>query len=101
MVKKIKKPFIMVIRNAKRGSGSWFHEKRHEWQEERFGLLSLTANLHHYLVILCLVTALYFKEFAVQSIILLILNDWLLELDADYYALKKVGLRAWLNRDWV
>lgn len=94
-------PVTFVVRYCRRGSAAWFHEQRHVQQEERFGLISLTAWLQHLLVVALFLVAWLQPVWVLWFALALLLNDFVLEWDAELYSFRKVGLRRWLNRSWL
>lgn len=94
-------PVTLVVKNCRRGSAAWFHERRHVEQEERWGLVSLTGSLQHYLLLAAFVGCWLARWDVVFLLVLgLLLNDYLLEWDAELYSLRQVGLRRWVRRSW-
>ena len=98
----VKSAVTIIIKNCRRGGAAWFHEQRHKQQEERYGLISLCAWLHHWLVIAAFVGA-WLERWDVVFLLVtgLLLNDFILEWDAEWYSLQRVGLRRWFSRAWL
>ena len=95
-------PVTITVRNCRRGTAAWFHEQRHVEQERRFQLLSWTGWLQHWLVIGVFVAAWYQLYYWVFWLAFsLLLDDFLLEFDAELYSLRRVGWRRWWNRSWL
>lgn len=95
-------PVTIVIKNCRRGTAEWFHEDRHKQQEERWGLVSLTGALQHYLLLAAFVGCSLFRWDVVSLLVFgLLINDYALEWDAEVYSMKRVGLRRWLERSWL
>jgi len=90
--KKPKWAYTIVIKNCKKGTGAWFHEKRHEWQERKYGLISF-FGFTDYLTLTLLGVSLYWQAYFYSTVIfsLYVLPIFLLELDAEYYAVRKKG----------
>jgi hypothetical protein len=98
----VKTAVTIVIKNCVRGSAAWFHELRHKQQEERWGLVSLTGSLQHYLLVAAFVCCLIaFWKLVFFLVFCLLINDYALEWDAELYSIRRVGLRVWLNRSWL
>jgi len=90
---------VVVIRNCRRNSFAWFHEKRHQFQEKRWGLLSKYLVADELLKLLAVLAVLvqdwFFTALFVFSLFFI---STALEFDADLYALKETGdWRAWMR----
>ena len=98
----VKTAVMIIVKNCKRGTAAYYHEQRHKEQEERWGLISLSGSLQHYLLLAAFVGA-WLQRWGVVSLLLLglLLNDFVLEWDAELYSLRRVGLRRWLLRSWL
>lgn len=89
---KFKWAYAVQVRNCPKGSGVWYHEQRHVWQEKNFSLMSIDAFASH--VLLWSGVILLFNGFFDYSKLLLgawLFFDLALEFDADWYAVRKVG----------
>lgn len=90
--------YTIAIKNCLGGTAAWHHEKRHEWQEEKFGVLSFSAKWQFIVWTLCF--ALLWGS--LQFVGLLLFSAWYLlefacEADAVVYSIRKVGVRRWLK----
>ena len=90
---------VLSIRNCRKGSYSWYHEKRHVYQERVHGLLSKYCVVDEWLKLLAVLSVLIQNWFLTSLfVVALFFVNAVIEFDADLYALKMTGdWRAWLR----
>ena len=90
---------VLSIKNCRKGSYAWHHEKRHVFQERRWGLLSSYCVADEWLKLLAALAVLLQNWFLTSLFVFaLFFVNAAVEFDADLYALKMTGdWRAWLR----
>ena len=91
--------YTVSIINCRKGSAAYHHERRHEWQEEEWGVLSFAAKYQFLVWTFCF--ACLWNPFLLHFGVLLFsawyLFELFLEADAVVHSIRVVGLKRWLK----